>query len=106
MALTIAVLLAIFVLPGPWSAIVIVGGAVFEVGESVFWYRWSRRRRAQVGAETLIGATGTVETACMPLGQVRVRGELWRAECAAGAGEGERVRVVGRDGLTLNVEPL
>jgi membrane protein implicated in regulation of membrane protease activity len=32
-----------------------------------------------------------------------VQGELWRAHCAEGAAAGERVRVVGIDGLTLEV---
>jgi membrane-bound serine protease (ClpP class) len=57
-----------------------------------------------VGPETLVGAVGRVVTPCRPLGQVRVQGELWRASCADGADEGEEVRVVALDGLTLLVE--
>lgn len=99
-----AVLLAIFVLPTPWGLVVVAGAAVVEVAESVFWIRLSRRRRVQAGAETLIGARAVVVTDCRPLGQVRVAGELWRARCEGGAGAGETVVIVARDGLTLLVE--
>ncbi|MGH3705919.1 MAG: NfeD family protein [Agromyces sp.] len=78
--------------------------AVIEVAETLFWLWYSRRRRVQMGPETLVGATGRVVLPCTPLGQVRVQGELWRAHCAEGVGVGEEVRVVGLDGLTLTVE--
>ena len=57
-----------------------------------------------MGPETLVGSSGRVVTACHPLGQIRVQGELWRARCAEGADVGEQVRVVALDGLTLTVE--
>jgi membrane-bound serine protease (ClpP class) len=104
-ALLTAILLAIFVLPGPWGAAAVLAGALVEVGESLFWLRWSRRRRAQVGAETLIGQSAAVVSPCRPLGRVRVHGELWAARCEQGADPGDRVRIVGRDSLTLIVEP-
>lgn len=104
MVLVTAILLAVFVLPGPWGAAAVLGGALVEVGESLFWFRWSRRRHARVGPETLIGQSAVVVVPCQPAGQVRVQGELWRARCEAGVGEGETVRIVGRDGLTLVVE--
>ena len=105
MALVVALLLAFFVLDGPWDVLVVVGALVLEVGEIVFWFWYSKRRRVQVGAETLIGRTGVVITACRPRGQVRVGGEIWAARCDAGAEVGTAVRVDGRDGLTLVVEP-
>jgi membrane-bound serine protease (ClpP class) len=85
--------------------VLVVAAAVLEVAETMFWIRFSRRRRIQVGAETLIGAEGVVTETCRPLGQVRLAGELWQARCEAGADPGERVRVVGRTDLTLLVEP-
>ncbi len=100
-----AILLALFVLPEPWGLVLVAAAAVIEVAETWFWIRFSRRRRVQAGSETLIGAGAVVATPCRPLGQVRIDGELWRASCGAGAEAGERVRVVGRDGLTLLVEP-
>ena len=105
MALVVALLLAFFVLDEPWDLLVVVGAIVLEVGEIVFWFWYSKRRRVQVGAETLIGRPGMVITACRPLGQVRVGGEIWAARCEAGANVGTAVRVVGRDDLTLVVEP-
>jgi membrane protein implicated in regulation of membrane protease activity len=106
MALVTAILLAVFVLPRHWGILAVVIGVFVEGAESWFWIRWSQRRRAAVGAEALVGATAKVVSECMPVGQVRVRGELWRARCETGAAAGEEVRVVAVDGLTLLVEPL
>jgi membrane protein implicated in regulation of membrane protease activity len=100
-----AILLALFVLPEPWGLVLVVAAAVAEVAETWFWIHLSRRRRVQAGAETLIAARAVVAVPCRPMGQVRVAGELWRAHCPAGAEAGETVRVVGREGLTLLVEP-
>jgi membrane-bound serine protease (ClpP class) len=100
-----AVLLALFVVPKPWGLVLVAAAAVVEVGESFFWLHLSRRRRIQMGAETLIGATAQVVSDCRPLGRVRLHGEQWRARCEAGASAGETVRVVDREGLTLLVEP-
>ena len=83
---------------------VIVLGAIIEVGESYFWLWYSRRRKAQVGAETLIGEVAEVVTRCAPLGQVRLQGETWRARCEETAERGEAVRVVALEELTLVVE--
>jgi membrane protein implicated in regulation of membrane protease activity len=102
----VALLLALFVLPHPWGVAAIVGALVVEVGEAWFWIWLSRRRRAVVGAEALIGAEAVVVAACRPDGQVRIASELWRAHCAEGADEGERVRVLRVTGLTLEVEAV
>ena len=99
-----AILLAIFVLPGEWGVLVVLLAAVVELAETGFWLWYSRRRRAQMGPETLVGSSARVVTACAPLGQVRLQGELWRAHCAEGAAAGEEVRIVALDGLTLLVE--
>jgi membrane-bound serine protease (ClpP class) len=99
-----AILLAVFVLSQPWGIVVVSVAAVVEVAETVFWIWLSRRRRVQMGPETLVGAVGRVVSACRPLGQVRLAGELWQARCEAGADVGERVRVTALDGLTLLVE--
>lgn len=103
MALVVALLLAFFVLDGPWDVLVVVGALVLEVVEIVFWFWYSKRRRVQVGAETLIGRPGVVITGCRPLGQVRVDGEIWAARCVSGADVGTAVRVEGLEGLTLLV---
>jgi membrane protein implicated in regulation of membrane protease activity len=87
-----------------WPGWVLVGaGAVVELGESYLWVRWSRRRRVQVGTETLVGAEAVVVTDCRPDGQVRLQGEIWQARCAEGAAVGQQVVVERVDGLTLTV---
>jgi membrane protein implicated in regulation of membrane protease activity len=103
MALLAAILLAIYVVPLPWSIAVIVAGIIVEIGESVFWWKLSHRRRPKVGVETLVGTKATVVTPCRPAGQVRVAGELWQAICKEGADPGDIVVVDAVDGLTLAV---
>jgi membrane-bound serine protease (ClpP class) len=93
------------VLETPWDIIGFAACLVLGVGELFLWYRTVKERRVQVGAETLIGESAQVVTPCRPDGQVRVAGEIWDARCSAGAGRGDTVRVVGRDGLILVVEP-
>ena len=105
MALIAAIFLAVFVLPQPWGVLAVAAGLAIEVAEAVFWVWLSKRRRAQVGAEALLGAIAEVVTACRPEGSVRIHGELWRARCDGGADAGDRVRVRGLDGLTLLVDP-
>ena len=91
--LVLAILAAVFWLPAPWGYVAVVLAAVYEVAETVFLVRYSRRRRATTGAEALAGAVGTVVEPCRPLGQIRVLGELWRARCEEGADRGETVVV-------------
>ena len=63
---------------------------------------WSQRREAKVGMEALMGREVEVRKACRPVGEVRVRGEIWKARCDQGADAGDPVRIVGlfvgRDG--------
>lgn len=104
MILLVALVLAFFVVPEGWRLPVVVIGLVVEVLETAAEVWWSRRGRIKMGPETVIGAVGIVVRDCRPDGQVRVQGEIWLARCDAGASIGERVTVVGRDGLTLIVE--
>ena len=99
-----AILLAVFVVPPEWAVPVIVFGAIVEVAETYFWVWYSRRHRARVGAETLVGELAEVVTRCAPLGQARLQGEIWRARCDETAERGEVVRVVALEELTLVVE--
>jgi membrane protein implicated in regulation of membrane protease activity len=104
-AVVVAILLALFVVPRPWGWAVVTAAALYEV--ATFWlgWHWSRSRRAVVGPAALIGVPALVTQDCRPDGWVRVNGELWRARCAPGASVGEPVRVVAIRGLTLVVEP-
>ena len=103
-ALAVAIFLALFYLDSPWQEVAIAVGAALELTETGLLIWWSKRRRAVVGAEALVGRRAVVATDCMPEGQVRVAGELWRARCEAGAGVGDAVVVRAVDGLTLEVE--
>jgi membrane-bound serine protease (ClpP class) len=105
MLLVGAIVLAVFVLPPGWGIAAVTLGIVIEVAEVGFWIRFLRRYRVSTGVEGLIGARAEVIESCDPSGRVRLRGEIWRARCPAGAGVGERVTVAGVDGLTLEVEP-
>jgi membrane-bound serine protease (ClpP class) len=102
-----SILLAIFFVPGAWDVPVVVAGAAVEATEGIFWFRWSRRRRAAVGAEALVGESAVVTDRCDPLGRVRIAGELWRARAADSAPiePGATVRVLAVEDLTVLVEP-
>jgi membrane-bound serine protease (ClpP class) len=103
--LLIAAFVSLFFLPDPWGYVAVGVAAVVEVGEIYFWIRFLRRYRVTTGAEGLVGERAEVVEALVPLGRVRVRGELWAARAAAPAIVGQRMRVTGVDGLTLEVEP-
>jgi membrane protein implicated in regulation of membrane protease activity len=103
MAILLAVLLAVFLLPSPWNVVVVVVAAVWELGTAGFGFWYSKRGAAHVGVETLVGRTATVILRCDPLGQVKLDGEIWAACCAETAEVGETVRVRSIDRLTLNV---
>jgi membrane protein implicated in regulation of membrane protease activity len=103
--LILAILVSAFFLSWPWNLVVVLCGAILEVGEVVWGRRLARRWRPKTGAETMVGQTAVVVVACRPSGQVRLHGELWEASCAAGADVGEAVRVIALDDLTLVVEP-
>ncbi|MDQ6670211.1 MAG: nodulation protein NfeD [Chloroflexota bacterium] len=62
-------------------------------------------RPALTAIDTLIGADGIAQSALGPDGTVQVAGQLWSAHTAGAAlPAGERVRVIARRGLTLEVE--
>jgi membrane-bound ClpP family serine protease len=107
-ALLGAILLAILVVPPAWRLPVVLAGVVWEVGESILWIRMSQRRRARVGAETLVGTTAKVVSSLAPTGQVQLKGELWRARTtgAEAVQAGREVSVLALEGLTLVVEPV
>jgi membrane-bound serine protease (ClpP class) len=104
MLTVVVAILSFAFLDGAWRWAAIAGAAAVDVTESLAFVRWSQRRRSAVGVETLVGRDGVVVTACRPLGQVRVGGELWRAHCDGGADADEEIVVTAVDGLTLTVE--
>lgn len=100
-----AIVLAVLVLPSPWGVIAVITAGLIDIGETIFFVRWSKRRRATVGAETLVGRRATVVRALTPRGLVKLDGELWEAHGPAGLSPGDEVVVREVDGLVLQVEP-
>ena len=67
----------------------------------------TRKRRAEVGAEVLIGKVTKAETEINDdMGTIKLRGEIWNARTLAGEQitKGEEVEIIDRDGLTLIVK--
>jgi membrane protein implicated in regulation of membrane protease activity len=93
----------LLVLPSQWNVALFAACLALFLGELAFWNRRVRDRRAQTGAETLIGRTATVVSACRPDGQVRLAGEIWEASCQEGADPGDTVVVTARQDLKLVV---
>ena len=101
----IAILLALTVLPSPWGIAAIVVGFAIDAGETAFFVRWSKRRKATVGVETLVGRTAVVVRQLSPRCQVKLDGEVWEARGPAGFAPGEEVVVIAVEGLVLDVAP-
>jgi membrane-bound serine protease (ClpP class) len=84
--------------------------AVVAIVALVFFFfviraiRRARHRPLAVGTEELVGATGVVVSTLDPVGQVRLRGERWKARTEEGVlHKDERIEVVRTEGLTLVV---
>lgn len=77
----------------------IFGFVVYKVAQA-------RRMKVKAGPEELVGKVGTVTSVLAPRGEVRIEGQIWRAESVGTeVKEGEQVEVIGREGLTLKVKP-
>jgi membrane-bound serine protease (ClpP class) len=57
------------------------------------------------GAEAMVGEVGVAKTGIAAEGRVFVHGEWWNARAAQPIAEGAKVRIVGVDGLLLDVAP-
>ena len=98
--------------PGYAVNLGVIGGiAVCAAGLLVLvvWLVFRSRRSLQVTGDDAMRSD--VAELLEPVGDnnetwVLVRGERWRARCATALPSGARVRVVGREGLLLRVEPL
>ncbi|NND70967.1 MAG: nodulation protein NfeD [Rhodothermales bacterium] len=89
----------------PW-----VIGTLATVGASVFLTVFllmnkARHRPVVTGPEELLGSIGDVIDWQNGAGRIRTHGEVWQATAAEALSVGTRVRVAGRDGLVLKVEP-
>jgi membrane-bound serine protease (ClpP class) len=92
----------------PWvaMAVVIAGTALFMVGAMPVMIR-TRFSTPTIGRESMVGELGVAGTDVSPEGTVEVRGAPWRARTnrATPIRTGDTIRVVGIDGLLLEVEP-
>lgn len=73
---------------------------------TVFLLRLAARSfqyKVATGAESMVGEVGVAKTAIHDEGRVYVHGEWWNAQSEQPIPEGARVRIVGVDGLLLNV---
>lgn len=87
---------------------IIAGIAATGLGFSLLVVRlaWRSRKRPVVsGQEAMVGEHGTVLDWSGHGGRVLAAGERWRAQSGSPLAPGQRVRVVGLDGLVLKVEP-
>jgi membrane-bound serine protease (ClpP class) len=87
-------------------AAVVAGVALFMVAGMPAMVR-ARFSTPTIGRESMVGEVGAALAAVDPEGTVEVRGAPWRARTnrATPIKAGEGVRVVGIDGLLLEVEP-
>src|SRR5207247_9652078 len=88
------------------NPIVSIAVAAITLGFFAFFIRKvlaARRQPAFVGGDSLVGALGEAREELAPEGLVFVSGALWKAKAASPIPAGTAVRVVGRDGLQLQV---
>jgi membrane-bound serine protease (ClpP class) len=85
-----------------FGSAIATAGMILGIGGAA----WSARKRAPVtGSEQLIGTRAEVVSWSDLGGSVRVVGEIWSARSNSPLQVNDIVRVVGREGLTLIVEP-
>jgi membrane-bound serine protease (ClpP class) len=99
--------------PSPLNGLVEIelGGLVVFGVLIGLYIRWIvgplRKRRRLTGSETMIGKTAIAVTVLNPKGEVRVQGEIWRAESSSGLiQKGELVSVKAIRGLVVIVEKV
>ena len=83
-----------------FTAVATVGSFVLAISYLVFR---SQKAKPTLGTEGLIGEFGEARTKLAPTGRIFVHGEHWSAEADGAIEIGERVRVVGYDGMRLKV---
>jgi len=66
----------------------------------------SYRYKVATGAESMVGEIGVAKTDVGAEGRVFVHGEWWNANSDQPIPSGQKVRIVGVDGLNLKVEQV
>ncbi len=91
----------------PLAPALSVYGLVVAVSAAIYWYAiQAMRRPVQTGPQGMLGEVGEVTASRGSDLFVRARSEIWRAECPARLHEGDRVKVIEVEGLTLRVRKL
>jgi membrane-bound serine protease (ClpP class) len=83
-----------------FTAVATVGSFVLAISYLVFR---SQKAKPALGKEGLIGEIGEARTPLAPTGRIFVHGEYWGAEADGAIESGEKIRVVGYDGMRLKV---
>lgn len=106
---------AIFLFEGPGFdievalSIPVIAGATLATALLIFGIVsaaiQSRRRPVAAGAEQMIGAAAEVIDWQATSGRVFAHGEAWAARASKSLQPGDKVKIIGRDGLVLIVEP-
>jgi membrane-bound serine protease (ClpP class) len=86
--------------------VLVVFGVI--IGLYIRWIVGPLRRRSKLtGPEVMLGKTGVAVTDLTPKGEVRVLGEIWRAESSSGnVQKNEQVTVKALKGLVVVVEKV
>ena len=102
MSTIIGIIVAFVFFDWPWRGVVLGAFLLFDVLEIYIWLRW-RKKKAVTGAEGIVGARGRALTDCNPEGQIRVKGQTWKARATEDVRAGEVVEVIGARDLQLQV---
>jgi membrane-bound serine protease (ClpP class) len=86
-----------------FTAVATLGSFVLAVSYLVFH---SQKARPTLGYDGLLGQIGEVRAKLSPAGKVFVHGEYWNAQADGEIPVGEKVKVVGYDGMCLKVSRL
>jgi membrane-bound serine protease (ClpP class) len=91
-----------------WRVVLSVGAALGLISATLVWkFTSSAAQPLRSGAPGLLGEVGEVREAIGPgEGRVLVHGELWSARARTSIPQGARVRVVGVQGLLVDVAPI
>jgi membrane protein implicated in regulation of membrane protease activity len=82
---------------------------VMLIGATIFFYAFlvkGARRPAMTGIEAMLNVLGRVRGVHDGIASIWANSELWSATASEELREGDRVRVVGVDGLQLRVRKL
>ncbi|TAJ87154.1 nodulation protein NfeD [bacterium] len=85
------------------TAVATLSAFILLIGYLVFK---SQKRKPTLGLEGLIGEIGEVRVKLDPAGKIFVHGEYWNAEGNGEIAVGEKVRVVGFEGMSLKVKRI